>query len=382
MSEEKAVPDSAIVPDSPIIPDSAINPDSPIVPDPAIVPDSMRVPELAMVPELGALPEQDEREPVLADDDDAIDVGQRLRLAREARGISVGETAKALKLSPRQVEAMEANDWFQWPRTVTRGFVRNYARYIEIDAGPLMAALDQVPMPHGPELAVGAAPSVNMPREGQGDRRRDYVWVVAGLVTLLLALLAYFFIPAETWRSSLESIKALVSENEALPDAVEPPGVIVVSGVVGEASDTVPIPVQAAPEAAFAAPPGEPSPSAAPAEPAPSGPSPAPPALIEPPSAQSSPAEPAPSGPGAESSPAGSVLAFSFAERSWVEVRDGGGQVIFSQLNPAGSQREIVGQPPFALVIGNASHVTLKYRGQPVDLSPRSRDDVARLTLE
>ena len=75
-------------------------------------------------------------------------------------------------------------------------------------------------------------------------------------------------------------------------------------------------------------------------------------------------------------------LIFSFSEPSWVEVRDRTGQVVFSQLNQPGSRPEIPGEPPFALVIGNASHVTLHYKGEAVDLSKRSKDDVARLTLE
>jgi cytoskeleton protein RodZ len=66
-----------------------------------------------------------------------------------------------------------------------------------------------------------------------------------------------------------------------------------------------------------------------------------------------------------------------------VEVRDRSGQIIFSQLCPPGSEREIEGQPPFALVVGNASHVTLRYKGKPIDLlSKRSKEDVARVTVE
>jgi len=75
-------------------------------------------------------------------------------------------------------------------------------------------------------------------------------------------------------------------------------------------------------------------------------------------------------------------LKLSFSQPSWVEIRDGSGQIIFSQLNPAGSQSDIRGQPPFALVIGNASNVTVQYKGKVVELTQRSQEDVARLTLE
>ena len=55
----------------------------------------------------------------------------------------------------------------------------------------------------------------------------------------------------------------------------------------------------------------------------------------------------------------GEALYFSFTQPSWVEVRDRSGEIVFSQLNQAGSQREISGEPPFSLVVGNASRVTL-----------------------
>jgi len=76
------------------------------------------------------------------------------------------------------------------------------------------------------------------------------------------------------------------------------------------------------------------------------------------------------------------VLKFSFAQASWVEVRDRDGAILFSQLGQAGSQRDVEGRPPFALIIGNAGNVSLQYKGKPVDLSKRSKDDVARLSIE
>ena len=61
-------------------------------------------------------------------------VGEQLRLAREARGLEVADIAQTLKLGPRQVEALEAGDWKGLPgNTFIRGFVRNYARLVQID---------------------------------------------------------------------------------------------------------------------------------------------------------------------------------------------------------------------------------------------------------
>src|SRR5574343_1210023 len=70
-------------------------------------------------------------------------VGELLRQAREARGLKVEEIAQTLKLGVRQIEAIEADRWERLPgATIVRGFVRNYARLVQIDAAPLMAQLD------------------------------------------------------------------------------------------------------------------------------------------------------------------------------------------------------------------------------------------------
>ena len=300
-----------------------------------------------------------------------VNVGLQLRATRESKGISVEEVASVLKLSPRQVEALEANDWSGLPKTIIRGFVRNYARFIGLDVASLMATLDGMAVPQGPELKVQTGSPVSMPKEGGADRK-DYARVFSGLVVLLLAILAYYLVPAEAWRTTMDSIKEFVqTDRKKVEPAAEP------------AKD---VGAESSPAEVVSSPVSTPVPAAAPA------PSPVMDSSESPVSQPvSQPASPQASAPLSQqlSEPvsvtartSANALVFAFSEPSWVEVRDRTGQVIFSQLSQAGSTREVNGQPPFSLVVGNASHVNLQYRGKPVDLSKRSKDDVARLTLE
>jgi cytoskeleton protein RodZ len=71
-----------------------------------------------------------------------------------------------------------------------------------------------------------------------------------------------------------------------------------------------------------------------------------------------------------------------FDQRSWVEIRDGSGRLIFSQLNDAGTEQRVYGRPPLSVVVGNARGVRLTYGERAVDLMPHTKVDVARLTLE
>lgn len=269
-------------------------------------------------------------------------VGQQLCAAREARGLTVADVAKAIKLGRRQVEAIEADDWPSLPcTTIIRGFVRNYARLLELDPDHLMSALDNLKMPQAPELEMSVGTPVSIPQEGDVDRR-EYVRVLSGLIVLVLAVLAYFFLPQELLNSALSALKAATQSRDVAAEKVVAP--------VSDAAKSSDVAVVS------------PATSVLP---------------------QGSAALPLQSAPGSASAPASATaLQFSFSQPSWVEVRDRSGEIIFSQLSQADSQREIQGQPPFALVIGNASHVTLQYKGRTVDLSLRSKDDVARLTLE
>jgi len=62
--------------------------------------------------------------------------GEELRREREIRGISLKEIADATKISKRFLEAIERNDHRTLPAPVfTRGFVREYAKYLGLEKG-------------------------------------------------------------------------------------------------------------------------------------------------------------------------------------------------------------------------------------------------------
>src|SRR4029453_1213023 len=84
----------------------------------------------------------------------ALSAGAMLRQPRESAGWSIEMVSQQLKLAPRQVQALEADDFAQLPgRTFVRGFMRNYARLLHLDADALLSSL--------PESAT--APSLDRP---------------------------------------------------------------------------------------------------------------------------------------------------------------------------------------------------------------------------
>lgn len=255
--------------------------------------------------------------------------GQRLRAERECRGLSIAEVASQLKLAPRQVDALERDDHGALPGGLfVRGFLRNYARLLELDPQPMVAALspagepplEAVAPPARAAAVAGPPPSLAIALRAAGRGNRPVlVWMAAAAALAIAAALAVGLRETAPPASPGQQPAGVAADGQARPAAPalasDPPG----AGVAISLADI-----------------------------------------------------------GAE----GAQLQFRFARDAWVEIRDGEGRVIFSQLNPAGATREIRGRPPLQLVVGNASGVELSYRGTPVDLSPYTRTDVARLTLE
>ncbi|MCS7324868.1 MAG: helix-turn-helix transcriptional regulator [Anaerolineae bacterium] len=71
------------------------------------------------------------------------DLARQLRAAREARGLSLDEAARMVRIRKRYLEAMERGDFSHLPEGApARGFVRNYARFLGLNPEAAVAALE------------------------------------------------------------------------------------------------------------------------------------------------------------------------------------------------------------------------------------------------
>jgi transcriptional regulator with XRE-family HTH domain len=72
----------------------------------------------------------------------ALSPGSKLASARNTLGWTVEQVAAQLKLAPRQIIALEADDYVSLPEpAVVRGFIRAYAKLLKLDATPLVALI-------------------------------------------------------------------------------------------------------------------------------------------------------------------------------------------------------------------------------------------------
>ncbi len=116
--------------------------------------------------------------------------GDRLRLAREDRGWSIQETAEMLHVVPRYVTAIEKADYKQLPGLVfLKGYVRSYARLLELSEERIMEDLEQELLLSGDPILQQSPPSGSGFTEAKPPRARG--WQVV-LVLVLVAAGGFF----------------------------------------------------------------------------------------------------------------------------------------------------------------------------------------------
>lgn len=135
---------------------------------------------------------------------ESVGVGATLRAMRESRRISIGEASQRLKYSVRQIQALESEDWARLPSGMPlRGFVRNYARYLEADVESVLVLLDNQAGTSPPPrviVAPGTTTSIQgdaeVPMAAEPVARTSWGWY---LIILAILLIAAFYAVDRGW---------------------------------------------------------------------------------------------------------------------------------------------------------------------------------------
>ena len=287
-------------------------------------------------------PSRNESRPV-----EAVRVGDELREARLALGISLEAMAEQLRINRRYLAALEEGRVGDLPGMAYGiGFVRSYAQAMGLDAPALVRRF----------------------REGMAgqERGKDLVFpepvpergVPTGAIVLLGAVLAIgayaawyrWSGPAERTVDAVPPLPPRLDQaarEAGQPPLPEPPRTATPEPSAPRPAAPEPPPATTgAPQTAPAAPQG-----AAPAVPA----APAPPP-IAPPAAEQAP----------EPAPATNTIVLRATQECWVQVREARtGRVLFSRLLRPGETYEVPHEPGLLLTIGRAEALTIEVDGVP-----------------
>ena len=289
-------------------------------------------------------------------------IGQVLKAARLAQGMSAQDIARQLRLSEKQIEAIEQDDHSKFPNQIfLRGFIRNYAKLVREDTKKFSQLLGEIFPPTSTTQAitflVDGTPFIPDHKKSKGN-----------LIILLIVVLVSSLLVYEVYRSGgddpktneniengtiAETIIQLETEIEQVPEdnqnqlssVIKPNGSdfnVLIEEVEADQQSGDSLDKEQKVETALEV---EDK-------------------LIE--------------------SEGGGTLSFMFTGESWVEVKDAEGKKIFSQTSPGNTEETVNGSPPFSLIIGNATSVRLFYNDEPIDLIPYTNTNggVARLSLD
>lgn len=326
----------------------------------------------------------------------SLSVGKTLREAREQLGLSVNDVANRIKFAPRQIEALEEDDFIRLPEAAfVRGFVRSYARLLELDPTHLISSL---PSSHVQSSAMQDVKSVEIPLPSAlSARRYNIIWLAAALV--IAVALAIF----ERMHDRGPEVAVTVAKTNV--QAIELPNSIIENAsapVVDQAQSLAPTPqatVNAIPAQIQAATAKQEvritSTLTSTQAVLPKSVSNVPAQQTVPPLVQqerrvtptivatkkSVPASVEVSENSEASSPE-HALRLEFEEDAWVEIKDGTEKILISRMHTAGSLVRVTGKSPMLVIIGNARAVRMFDNGKKVNLARYTSAEVARVKLK
>ena len=286
--------------------------------------------------------------------------GGMIRAARQAQGIDLASLAAMLKIPLRRLEALEngRHEELQGP-TFERALAQAACRVLKIDPKPVLALLPQ----HERNTLERVTEGINTPfRDGQGSGGFELPALlrpgVVIVVLLVLGAIALFLVP-ESWVARVTRPflggSAASAPAEVAPAASAPTGVM-----------TVPVELPAASAAA-----------SAPAAASKASTAPLSAATVSATAAQGIDEVLA----HVAAAPSIPLQVIATAD-SWVEVVDAQGHSLLSRTVVAGESVGLDGALPMRVKIGNARGTHLKLRGDNVDLTPWTHDNVARLEVK
>ena len=311
------------------------------------------------------------------DGSSAISLGERLSSARTARAISLEQAARTLHLDKAVVAALEAEQFEALGAAVfVKGHLRSYAELLGLSQDEVIEAYRQL------DPTIDELPAT-VEKQQRSERVNVTMWSFWAIVIVAALLVAVYLFEGATDREASRIRQQQLAPDEPAPGVTS--GIEAGQQAAEPADETLPPPITdpVVGAGAEALPSATEDLSVAAAETAPEPvslpePEERPPAVEE--SARVTLSEDS----GSSAINAGGMrLSFVFSEDSWAEITDATGRRILYGLQRAGVRRELSGEPPVVVFLGNASGVEVLVDGSEYPISSGARrGNTARFEIQ
>jgi cytoskeleton protein RodZ len=318
-----------------------------------------------------------------------VNPGETLRKARESRGWTIAEVAAQLNLTPQRLGQVEQGAFDKLPgHTFARGYVRAYAKLLEVDQNRLVLEFDQFT---GSDAAGSSVHSLGRIEEPVSYSQR-ILRMVSFVLLLALAGFSFFWWQEQAERragdlasTSLEHVEVDGADGTTQIHPLDEPEDQAVEAAQLDTevalpllSDAAALPSAIGSEAAAAAP--QPEQPQTLAETASMAVATVASANTTPDVAESVPATPVATAP-VHAAAGEAVVSLTFIADCWTQLTDANGKVLFSALKRKGDSLQLAGKAPLDLRLGYARGVQVSLNGNPVDVAPFISGETARLKL-
>jgi len=123
-------------------------------------------------------------------------IGEKMRMAREARRLSQKEVAKETNIVLKYIEALEDEDFEKFPsETYAMGFLRSYAEYLKLDADEMIQYYKAYKIGESAtpleELTRPTRTPVMMTVQSLYNQYRNYVIIAGGVVGAIIVIMLF-----------------------------------------------------------------------------------------------------------------------------------------------------------------------------------------------
>lgn len=293
--------------------------------------------------------------------DTAPTIGERLRLAREAKKLTINDVSTELRLTKHVIEHIENERWVELHgRAYARGYFSNYVKFLGLPEDELLAAFSI-------EYKI-SEPSLVMTDQKDNMHNKKSHWLSVFLV-ILLSVLAWF--AYQQWQAaqnttdqSSSSLSTGISENTAgVKDTIVEKDEGVRSLTQQEINHVEQQIITDAPQQFDSQPNSDVS------------------EVISELELSDIPVEELLSTESNQVANIGATVELRFNNDCWVEVKDANDNVLLNKMMTENDSIILNGPSPLSVMLGRASAVEVKFNDEIFDTSPYTQRDVARFTL-
>ncbi|MGB1973065.1 MAG: RodZ domain-containing protein [Vibrio toranzoniae] len=280
----------------------------------------------------------------------ALEAGTLLKNKRESLGLTQKQISDRLKLRVTLIQQIEENQ-FESDQVATfmRGYIRSYAKYVNLDEKVVLSALH-----HAGDAQHQEQEMLSFSRKTKTEKHNSRImlltWSIFAVIAGISSLWWWQNQQQDTLSQSLvnaESPEELVVEEPLTPEldslaVIESVDALTVVSAA-ESSDTLTQveETQAAAEVDSAV---------------------AEPEVVTPESVANQ-------------------LVMQFSADCWIQVKDAAGNTLSTGIKKAGQTLNLSGTAPYKVILGAPEGVSMTFASEPVDLSGYTSGKVARITL-